>query len=109
MTASVRVFIGLTKKDYLKKNLGVLEIYRSVTNGEDTYDKEKYYAAEIFIHPDLQTSEVWVDTVLLLLENFSFQLLSFLKSSTVPQIFTIIFLGFQVHPWRCPSEAKQKG
>merc|ERR1719450_653797 len=62
VTASVRVFIGLTKKDYLKKNLGVLEIYRSVTNGEDTYDKEKFNAAEIFIHPDLQTSEAFIST-----------------------------------------------
>ena len=58
MTASVRVFIGLTRNDYLENNLGVSEILRSVTEGEDTYDKEKYHAAEIFIHPDLQTSEV---------------------------------------------------
>ena len=59
MTASVKVFIGLTKKNYLEKDLGVMEVYLSaLVKGEDTYAKEIYRGAEIFIHPDLQTSEV---------------------------------------------------
>ena len=63
LTANVLVFIGLTKREYLDKNLGKYEVFYSWYKGEDTYDKERYHGADVFIHPDLQTSEVRVDTV----------------------------------------------
>ena len=54
MAESVTVFVGMTKKDFLREKLGVTKIF-------DEYMKDKkvaFRAEKIFLHPKLQTKKV---------------------------------------------------
>ena len=54
MAEAVTVFVGMTKKSFLTEQLGVYEIF-------DKYMEDKTFAfkaAQIFLHPKLQTKQV---------------------------------------------------
>ena len=54
MAEAVTVFVGMTKKDFLTKQLGVYEIFHKHMD-----DKTVAFRAEkIFLHPKLQTQQV---------------------------------------------------
>ena len=48
------VYVGMTKEDFLKKELGAHEIFNKYK--DDT--KYAFRAKKIFLHPKLQTSKV---------------------------------------------------
>ena len=48
------VYVGMTKEDFLKKELGAHEIFNKYKDD----DKYAFRAKKIFLHPKLQTSKV---------------------------------------------------
>ena len=54
MADAVTVFVGMTDKSFLKKEVGVYEIFTKYDNNK----KFAFKAKKIFLHPKLQTKQV---------------------------------------------------
>ena len=54
MADAVTVFVGMTAHSFLKKEVGVYEIFTKYDNNK----KFAFKAKKIFLHPKLQTKQV---------------------------------------------------
>ena len=54
MADAVTVFVGMTDRPFLKKKVGVYEIFTKYENNK----KYAFKAKKIFLHPKLQTKQV---------------------------------------------------